>query len=501
MMERMTLEKRNQVHKNKAGGTGPSKLAVLSVILLAVAAIFAIAVFSIAGNTGQASGRTNAPSATPVPEKDAKWPEGDRKITGILEGVDTAAGTLKVYSVEDAETFELSYVSATDIRDKYGLAIVAGQLSAGDILQVTYESKTMKVAAAAISPNTWEYVRQSGLLVAQGRDIIAVGGNNYAYSEALHVYDRDVRSELGSLSKKDTFTMRGIGNEVYVILLTRGHGYLSLKEDQDYIGGSLFLNLDMISQITEGMLLEVTEGSYEVTIENGDLSAKLPTVIKRGETTVLNLAEYAREPDPVGWVAFRIQPEGAMLWVDDAKTYYNLPVELDYGIHQVRVELGGYVSYEGSLTVNSASMTVGISLVENAVEGGDNGEWPNYAGEEDPEGGNLPDDGSGSMPEGGDVPDKQDTPVGGGNPDNTSETPSGDAYGTDDDHYIIIYSDEEVEIYLDDDYMGVIEDGEAAFEKYIGSFTLRLIKGDEEKSYIIQVDDDGEDFVFRRYFD
>lgn len=489
------MEKKNYVHR-KARRTGASKSAVLALILLAVAAISAITIFSIAGKTGQAAGRTAAPTARPASENVIKPQAGDRKITGILESVDTAAKTLQVYSIEDSETFVLAYASATDIRDKYGLAIVAGQLSIGDILQITYDSKAMKAISAFISADTWEYVRQSGLAAAQERDIISVGGRNFAFSEALHIYDRDIRVELGTPAKKDAFTMRGIGNEVYVMILTRGHGYLSLKEEKDYLGGNLFVNLDLTAQITENMLLEVTEGSYEITVENGDLSAKLPVVIKRGETTVLDLSEYAKVPDPVGQVAFRIQPEGAILWVDGERTYYNLPVQLDYGIHQVQAELGGYVSYEGSFTVNSASMTVGISLVENEIE---TEEPPENNGLEPDD--NQPDDSEWNTPLPSGAPKE---PSGSKeNPDNTSEilNPSDGAYEMDEDHNIIIYSDEEVEIYLDDDYMGVIEDGQASFEKYLGSFTLKLIKGDETKNYIIQVDDDGEDFVFRRYFD
>lgn len=49
--------------------------------------------------------------------------------------------------------------------------------------------------------------------------------------------------------------------------------------------------------------------------------------------------------------------------------------------------------------------------------------------------------------------------------------------------------------------MGVIEEGKAEFEKFIGTFELELVRGEEKKSYVIQVDDDGEDFIFRRYFD
>lgn len=491
------MDNKNTIQKRKTQGTGPSKTAVLTMLVLAVAAIFAIAVFSVAGKTGQVSGSTAAPTAAPVRDNTAEQ-KADKKIMAILEGVDTAAGTLQVYSIEDFETLTLAYASSTDIRDKYGLAVVAGQLSTGDILQITYDSEKLKATAVSISPDAWEYVRQSGIGVMQNRDIIVVGGKNYSFSEALHIYDGITPIELEALSKGDSFTMRGIGTEVYVILLTRGHGYISLREDQDYIGGSLFLNLDYITQVTEGMLLEVTEGTYDVTLENGDLTAKLTAVIRRGETTVLNLAEYARVPDPAGQVTFRIQPEGAVLWIDDVKTYYNLPVELNYGTYQIRVESGGYVSYEGSLKVASASMTADISLVENITEGSEE-EDPAGSGGEDTNNVTDTEDNDGIEDENG-----QDGSAGGStgsSQDNTSENTSGDAFETDDDHSIIIYSDEEVEIYLDGDYMGVIEDGQAVFEKYIGSFTLELVKGDETKSYIIQVDDDGEDFEFRRYFE
>ena len=59
----------------------------------------------------------------------------------------------------------------------------------------------------------------------------------------------------------------------------------------------------------------------------------------------------------------------------------------------------------------------------------------------------------------------------------------------------------EVDIYLDGDYMGVTEEGKAEFEKFLGTFELELVRGEETKSYVIQVDDDGEDFIFRRYFE
>lgn len=470
--------------REKRSATGPGKTSVLLLFVLAVAAVLAVTAFSIAGKNHKRGSGTAAPTPTAAPTQSVVQ-KGNKNIVAILESLDTTTKTMQIYSIDDSLSLTLSCYGATDIRDKYNGLIVLGQLEVGDILEISYDSTENRAATVAVSDEAWEYTKQSGLAINNNRAILAVGTRNYAYSDALHFFQDDLPIELSSLSKQDVFTMRGIGTEVYVILVTRGHGYLSFKEDADYLGGSLFLNQDFKAQITEGMQLEVPEGSYNVYLENADLTATLTAVVYRNQTTVLDLTEYARVPDPKGMVTFQIQPGGSNLYIDGDSVFYGSAVELAYGVYSIRVESGGYVAYEGTLNVNSAAMNVAITLVENASE-----ETKESVDTDET-------DSTGDTDETDEDDDTSET-----DNDNTSEDNTDDgSYEVDEEHYIIIYSDDEVEIYLDGDYMGVTEDGQAVIEKFIGSFTLELLKGEETKSYIIQVDDDGEDFVFRRYFD
>ncbi len=481
----------NTPQKKPATSKKTQKTAIIFVMLLAAAMILAIAAFRVVADSGNGKpAGTSKPAPTLTPSA-LPLPGETKKITAIVENVDTETKTLQVYSIEDGGILWLSYGSRTNIVDKYGLAIVAGQLSPGNILLVEYEINSNTALSAALSKDIWEHPYQTGLTVGSGRQMITVNGRNFIYSDALHIYNNGVAGTLSDILEEDSITLRGVGSEVYVIEVERGHGYLSLKEEQDYIGGSILVNHQYISQIREDMLLTLKEGTYKITVENDDLMATIETTIVRDQTTVLDLTEYVRVPDPVGQVTFKIQPAGAVLWINDKDTYYGDPVELAYGVYKIRVESGGYVPYEGVLRVENAAAELAISLPEAPVE--EPSPTVSIApsvtpGTEDGE------ENSGETQN----PATTATPA-----DNTSEpTPGADgAYPVDEDHHIVIYSDDEVEIYLDGDYMGVTEEGKAEFEKYIGTFELELVRGEEKKSYIIQVDDDGEDFVFRRYFE
>lgn len=469
----------------KAAGT--SGTAILAMIVLFVLAIGAVAAFSIAADHNKKENTETGTkvTTTPLPTASATL-SADREITAILEKKDTENMTLYLWSIEDGETLILSYSSVTDIRDKYDKQLVAGQLDIGDVLEVTYDSKQRKAATVQASKEIWELVYQSGLLIDESRNLVTLRSKSYEYTENLHVFDQGVQKQLQHLAKDDTITMRGIGTEVYVIEVERGHGYLKLSADEDYVGGNIYKENDYLAQITEGMVLQIPEGTYEFLLENKDLTATVEVAIVRNETTVLDLTEYARVPDPTCQVTFQIYPSGAVLYLNGDSTYYKNQVALPYGTYKVKVESGGYVTYEGTLEITGATMTVSISLTESGTESEDDSgytssETNNYTSSDDD--------------------DDDDTTWDDDTEDNTSENSSDGSYEVDDDHVIIVYSDDDVEIYLDGEYMGITEDGMAEFEKYIGSFTLELVKGTETKSYIIQVDDDGEDFEFSKYFE
>lgn len=70
-----------------------------------------------------------------------------------------------------------------------------------------------------------------------------------------------------------------------------------------------------------------------------------------------------------GTVVFTIEPLGATLYIDGARTeYYGKELKLDYGVHQIEVAAGGYTTYKASITVDSERQSLTIYLTENLTE-------------------------------------------------------------------------------------------------------------------------------------
>lgn len=520
---------------NRRRSASSSKKGVLLVLLAAAVAILAIAVFivfqAVAESRKKPSGSGAKPTATPGMSNGGDngelviptLPEATNKtVTAIVEAVDTGSETMRAYSIDDGRVLLLNYSSSSYMNDKYGKAIVAGQLNLGDLVKLTYIPGSGAVKELQVSADGWNYKNQTGMKVHTERNMITVGKRNYQFSDALHVYNDGKRIGLNDILDSDRISMRGIDSEVYIIEVSKGHGYLTFTEGKDYIGGSLIIDEDFYSQFTSGMSVTLNEGRYDIVLENGDLTAEMTVLIGRDRVTTVDLTPYARPAKPVGQVTFQLYPEGAVLWLNGERTYYGEPVELNYGYYEMRVESGGYETYTGAVRVEAATSTVTVSLTEVQEEDpetgyedgfGDIGEGQSGNNGEDWQGtdpDNSDPNGETAEPSGGDSedPNENDTEGGNGsdstidNPDNTTENSnSGSDVTVDAAHDMIIYSEEEVEIYLDGEFLGVIEDGKAVFDKRVGSFTLELVRGEERKGYQITIDDDGEDFIFKRYFD
>ena len=471
--------------RKKPPTVGPSAGAVVALLMVALLVIVAGTAFSVAGQYKKdKTGNGQKPSAGPTVT--GTLSEEGEEMRAILEAVDTENMTMRLWDVERSESVVYSYNSATDIRSKYDRVIVAGQLETGTIVNATYIESKKKLTRVYVDTNVWEMSGLKGLLVSADRKMITLHSKNYSYSDALHVFDSGIQTTLTGLIETDLVTVWGIDTEILVIRVDYGHGYLAFKEADDFIGGNLYLNKERKAQITEQMKLAVPEGSYELMVENQELSGEMKLEIKRNQITYVDLLEYSRKAEPVGQVIFQIEPMGAILYVDGEQTYYRSPVSLSYGNHQIRVESGGYATYEGRLSVTEAAMTVNISLGEYVPEG--NGEEETKESEEQ------------SGAETGKENENPDSYEDNDREDTTSGTSLDNAL-VDSKHSIFVYSDDDVEIYLDGTYMGVVCDGVAEFPKYIGRFTLELVNRQNTKTYTIQVDDDQEDFIFRRYFD
>jgi hypothetical protein len=219
-------------------------------------------------------------------------------------------------------------------------------------------------------------------------------------------------------------------------VVEKGHGYLRLENDEDFIGGFIEVGQSKITKITEDMLLTVPEGAYQVTISHNGGGGTKQVTIGRNQEVTLDIGDLDVVQIQYGDVLFSTDLEAVSVYVDGKLINHGRPISLQYGIHQVVARAEGYETLTGYFKVNKATQNVNLALNKKEEE-------------------------------------------------TEKETKE---------YKVHIDKPEGAEVYMDGNYMGIAP---VSFKKEAGSHTITLRKtGYETRSYTINVDKEKKDSTF-----
>lgn len=391
---------------------------------------------------------------------------------GIYDSVDTAVvvasnkdnSTLTLKNLDIGKQYTLNYDGTTDIHDKYEQAISMEQIQPGDIVDVTFYKERKRLNSIMLSPAAWSNENVSQFTFGRNGFGMTVGGEDYALDEHAAVLSDGVAAEVADINPADVLKVGGIDHTIVSIVISRGHGYLRLTNDDFFIGGWVEVGQALIQPITEGMLLTVPEGSYQVLVSNKGTSGTKEVTVGRNREVELDIGDLKGEEVKQGQVIFAIQPKEAAVSVDGKEIDVSRPVILDYGIHQMAVKADGYRTIRQYLKVGEQLATISVEM--EAIE------------EETEESVS-----SNSVPE---IPPVSSNAL----PSLSSNT----VLGTNAVNKVRVEGPVGAEVYLDGNYVGIAP---AEFKKEAGSHTITLRKsGYQTRSYTIQVNSENKDISY-----
>ncbi len=486
----MTEISRNK-RKKSQGGVIAVMVTLMLLILLSTALLFLPEAEPKKKNPGLTP--TNAPTGavTPIP--------AETESLAVVLDVDTEVKMITVYNVKEEVQEKLVYTGATTFYDGYGVQLTAFQLEKGSLYRFTIDTKEEWISTACEAvdrrekPKNTEVWEKSGVdYITIASDKISFRGQNYRYTEGLCVMSNGRQITLADIQPTvDILTVRGVGQTVYEIVVTKGHGYITLKNHEDFIGGMIAIGSTRIDSIYENSSYLVREGTYTVTVDCGEYKGTEDITVARDATAVFDVFEYGSGPIKKGWLTIHIDPLGADLFIDGVKTAYTDGVELEYGTYQFEFSEGGYVAYKSTVRIDQPKQGLSVYLTEQKAE------------DEVPEEGDVSQD-----PE-----ETQENETGGtsGNDtteDTTNDTTSGGSsagiltsvsvigrgYELNTNNAVYILGPADAEIYLDGEYLGKAP---MDFEKIIGSYVITVIRTDGGvKNFNCSETDDGKDSYY-----
>lgn len=416
------------------------------------AALWSIAiVLSLTGCANPFVYNTGNPVPTPVPDRvDTGFivtrPDSyDSADTAILVGRDEAENTVTFLNLDLGRKYTLTMDGTTRLYDKYGEGISISQLKRGDIVDVTFLKSKKHLTSMQLSSQAWSYTNVERYEINEARNEISIGSEVYKLTSKTQYLSEDRSIELMDLNASDILSFQGIDNQIFTVRVEKGHGYLRLANDENFIGGWIEIGQSQIRQITEDMLLAVPEGSYQVNVTNRGGGGIKSVVIRRNEETELDVGDLTVPEPQSGVVLFSVTPSTAELYIDGTKVDISGPVTLEYGLHQLIARAEGYQSVTQYIRVMQKS--TGVNVVLDA-------------------------DGGTEVP-----------------------MPSADPADTVENYYrVYVDAPENVEVYLDGNYVGV---SPCSFRKAEGTHVITLRKTDyETRSYTVQIDDTERDLSY-----
>lgn len=376
----------------------------------------------------------------------------DSMDEAILISVSEEKKQIRLYNLVLGRTYTLDYNGATGMKNRFGDELVAGQLSEGDMVRVTFLKDEKLAKSIQLLDRVTTYEGISDFTINKVACTMSFGGNLYNLHENMPVLSAGRQITLEEINPADTLKIVAEDHQIYGITVEQGHGYVRLSGHEAFVGGWIEIGQAVITEVTDEMLLVVPEGVYTLYISKDGVAGSREISVVRDEETQVDVSELQTEKiKKTGKIIFTISPTTAELYIDGKETDYSGEVELDYGIHQMKVKAEGYSTLVQYVKVGEAFANLNIELEKS----------------------------DGSEEDG----DEEETVSA-----NSASTATTSGYR--------VYIDAPVgaELYLDGSYVGIVP---VNFEKKAGTYIVSLRRdGYQTRSYTLQVDDSQKDVTY-----
>lgn len=306
---------------------------------------------------------------TPMPtrKEETTTTESDEKISGnslcaVLLKINAEEKTVVLRQIEEGTDFTLSYTGATDVRNEYNEVVLMQQLDIGSIVDAIFDPREQKLKSIHTSDKAFRSNNITNFHADITTDMITFGSGNYRFDEYLSVLSQGESIEPSQVINKDKVTVWGIDNKIYSVVVNEGHGYVRFTGYEQFIGGMVEIGRSYLYKVTDNMMLTIPEGQYKITMSKGELTGSKTIQVVRDMQAIIDFSEFRPEVLKTGTINFKITPENAVLYINNKKTDYKEPVELDYGKYSIRVVCGNHEDYTENMVVDQIYTTKEIIL-------------------------------------------------------------------------------------------------------------------------------------------
>ncbi|MBO6016189.1 MAG: PEGA domain-containing protein [Lachnospiraceae bacterium] len=289
-------------------------------------------------------------------------PKADSLDEAIISGINETKETITFYNTQIGRHYTLSYKGISSIKDKYDEELSVSQLEPGQIAILSFVKDDKELRTLQLKKDAFIAQGVSDYEINNNAHTMRFDDKRYELSKYLFVLANGRRAELEDINPVDVLKVSGTDRLVSSIVVERGHGYLRLSGEEYFVGGWIEVGSGLIRTISEGMLLTVPEGEYDVLITNKGYGGVKHVAVEANKETMVDVSDLKGEEVKTGQIIFTITPASAVLSIDGDEADLSAPVELEYGIHQIAIKAEGYKTIVKYIKVSSLLANINIEM-------------------------------------------------------------------------------------------------------------------------------------------
>jgi len=423
----------------------------------------------------------------------------DSEDAAVVVKKDTESKTIQLQNISTSKRYTLGYGGATSVFDKNDEAMSMQQLKEGSVVTVRFYKPDKSLSYIKENEDALSIPNISNYELDLKNGTITVAGQSYSISKSVVVSSDGRETDPLELNAMDELSIWGYQDRIYGIHVEKGHGYLRLENEDYFVDGWLDVGDKVIRRIEEDMLLVVPEGTYNAMVSNKGSSAMQQISFARNEEMVWDLGDIEITVVQTGKIIFTLTPATAKLTIDGRQVDASKPVELQYGLHSMRITADGYDTVAQYIKVAEPTANIGVELEKSSEP--ETEDTVKKSAETKPENDDEDDEADNSTvnkkyetrkPEREDDEDNDDEDR---DDEKADEKESGEAsddvVSSKEQYKVYIDAPEDVEAYLNGSYIGLTP---VSFPKTAGNYVITLRKtGYQTRSYTLQIDSEKKD--------
>ncbi|MDR1665109.1 MAG: PEGA domain-containing protein [Clostridiales bacterium] len=342
-----------------------TKLAVFYILTLVAGVAVCLVLFSMAFQAMTQNGSPIRGTVEPTQTSQILGigdNDGETQVsTGMITQMNNTDRELTLLDINSNRPLSFAATEATAIKNRYGTPIAFHELSPGDIVDASYDEKTMKLEALSENTYTNELRNKRDVAIDMENWTIKTGNDEYKFNSQTLVLYRGEPYPIGQITNSDMVTLTEYNKTVWRVTLESSHGFLAIENAGQVVGGTVAIDSSYFKGLDEidGPVV-LSEGTHRVVIEGYNIDQFIKdATIRPNETTVIDLADTQAKS-----AYLRVLPseEDSIVIIDGVEVDALLPTEVTFGEHTIRVEKDGFTPVEQVVTVTRPEAEVPIQL-------------------------------------------------------------------------------------------------------------------------------------------